>query len=644
MRNLKRIFSLLLTIALVLTYAPQIQLKAEAATVTSGYYQYKVSNGEVTIWGSDNSISGNITIPSTLGGYPVTTIGNYAFHNCTGLTSVTIPNSVTSINWHAFQNCTALTRITIPNSVTSIESYAFYNCDSLTRVTIPDSVTNLESWVFYSCDSLTSVTIGNSVPTIEHDSFANCTNLTSVTIGNSVTTIKEFAFSRTGLTSVTIPSSVTTIEGAAFGNCSSLKTIYFDGSAPERPKYDGDVFYGMETATAYYYPDKTWTTAAMQSLQNSDETIIWVSRGCKHSYTATVTQPTCATQGYTTHRCTKCGNSYKDSYTSTKDHNYGTWSKLDDTYHKRTCTVCQSATVKAAHNWDSGVITKQPSCQTGSKLYTCSTCGGTKTEVLAATIEHSYTTEVSPPTCTEQGYTTYTCGSCGYSYRDSYTSAKGHSYSSVVTPPTCKEQGYTTHTCKGCGHSYTDNYTDEAGHSYSNWIEVDGQTHKRICTVCLLATETEIHIYNPGTIKSPATCTEDEVKTYRCIYCEYVRDEVIPDSAKGHTYGDWEQVDETHHKHTCTVCTTHSETKEHTFGEDRVCTDCGYQNYILGDFTGDNEVTDADVIYLLWYTVFPEDYPLNGKLADFTGDNEVTDADVIYLLWHTVFPEDYPLE
>ena len=63
---------------------------------------------------------------------------------------------------------------------------------------------------------------------------------------------------------------------------------------------------------------------------------------------------------------------------------------------------------------------------------------------------------------------------------------------------------------------------------------------------------------------------------------------------------------------------------------------------VVGDFTGDGKVTDADVIYLLWYTVFPEDYPLN-QGGDFTGDGQVTDADVIYLLWHTVFPEDYPL-
>ena len=89
------------------------------------------------------------------------------------------------------------------------------------------------------------------------------------------------------------------------------------------------------------------------------------------------------------------------------------------------------------------------------------------------------------------------------------------------------------------------------------------------------------------------------------------------------------------------------------YNPDSTWTDAVMQNYggtitwkslrMLGDFDGDNLVTDADVIYLLWYTVFPEDYPLVGN-ADFDGDNQVTDADVIYLLWHTVFPEDYPLK
>ena len=75
------------------------------------------------------------------------------------------------------------------------------------------------------------------------------------------------------------------------------------------------------------------------------------------------------------------------------------------------------------------------------------------------TLSHLYTEAVTPPTCTEQGYTAYTCV-CGDSYVDDYVDATGHSYESTVTPPTESEQGYTTHICKSCGDSYTDTYTD----------------------------------------------------------------------------------------------------------------------------------------------------------------------------------------
>ena len=121
-----------------------------------------------------------------------------------------------------------------------------------------------------------------------------------------------------------------------------------------------------------------------------------------------------------------------------------------------------------------------------------------------------------------------------------------------------------------------------------------------------------------------------------CDICHYERE-------PGHLYGsDWSK-NTTHHWHECAACGDQADKAEHTLaaGDSSTCTVCG-KLYLPGDFNGDWLVTDADVIYLLWYTVFPEDYPLVSS-GDFNGDSLVTDADVIYLLWHTVFPEDYPL-
>jgi hypothetical protein len=87
----------------------------------------------------------------------VTSIGQFAFNYCTGLTSITIPNSVTQINPALFQGCSGLTSITIPNSVTSIEYGAFNNCTGLTSITIPNSVTKIESGAFARCPNLKTV-------------------------------------------------------------------------------------------------------------------------------------------------------------------------------------------------------------------------------------------------------------------------------------------------------------------------------------------------------------------------------------------------------------------------------------------------------------------------------------------------------
>ena len=194
------------------------------------------------LWGyKGNQPEGNIEIEE---GTKI--IAGGTFYDCTGLTSVSIPNSVKSIGDDAFAYCRGLMYVFIPTSVTIIGDYAFWHCTSLTAVDFPNSVTSIGKEAFSDCTSLTSITIPNSVRSIGEDAFGLCTGLTTVTIhcaeigpflcgnasirevilGDEVTSIGYSAFSNcTGLTSITIPNSVTSIESGAFYGCSGLTTV-----------------------------------------------------------------------------------------------------------------------------------------------------------------------------------------------------------------------------------------------------------------------------------------------------------------------------------------------------------------------------------------------------------------------------------
>ena len=121
------------------------------------------------------NLQGSIAIPAS-----VTSIGEYAFSYCSGLTSITIPDSVTSIGEKAFYNCSGLTSVTIGSGVTSIGEYAFSYCSGLTSITIPDSVTSIGEKAFYNCSGLTSVTIGSGVTSIGEYAFYICYKLVEV--------------------------------------------------------------------------------------------------------------------------------------------------------------------------------------------------------------------------------------------------------------------------------------------------------------------------------------------------------------------------------------------------------------------------------------------------------------------------------
>ena len=206
-----------------------------------------------TVTGIGTCTDKELIIPSEYNAKPVTSIGKDAFRFCSGLTSVTIPDSVTSIgeaafsgckelttvNWNAtactsagssdrpiFGDCSKLATVNIGNNVTTIPAATFFDCSGLTNITIPNSVTTIPAYAFNGCTGLMSITIPDSVTSIGDYAFRFCSGLTSITIPDSVTSIGEGAFLFcTSLTSVTIPDSVTSMGVGVFNGCSGLTSI-----------------------------------------------------------------------------------------------------------------------------------------------------------------------------------------------------------------------------------------------------------------------------------------------------------------------------------------------------------------------------------------------------------------------------------
>ena len=194
----------------------------------------------------------SITIPDS-----VTSIGDFAFHDTAYYNNnANWKNDVLYISNHLIK---AKDRISgdyvIKGGTKCIANNAFSNCTGLTSITIPDSVTSIGGYAFSGCTGLTSITIPDSVTSIDYDAFSGCTGLTNVTIGNSVTRIGYSAFyGCTSLTSITIPDSVTSIGNSAFYGCTGLKEVHI--SSVEKwcnIDFASNVYYGRDTANPLYY-------------------------------------------------------------------------------------------------------------------------------------------------------------------------------------------------------------------------------------------------------------------------------------------------------------------------------------------------------------------------------------------------------
>ena len=238
--------------ALILSVYPLVGM----GQTTVGAWTYIVENGGATITAS--TATGDVTIPSVLGGYAVkklgyswppifgngntsvtrvvipssvTSIAENAFYNCTSLASVTIPNRVTSIGRLAFYRCLGLATFTFEptSSLTSIGEFAFQTCVNLASISIPSSVTSIGPEAFAECASLASVTFEptSKVPKIDDNVFYGCRSLTSINLPSSVATIGYQAFKDCrGLASITIPNSVTSIGNNAFAFATILQRVF----------------------------------------------------------------------------------------------------------------------------------------------------------------------------------------------------------------------------------------------------------------------------------------------------------------------------------------------------------------------------------------------------------------------------------
>ena len=153
-----------------------LNTKDSTLTISGTGEMYNCSTSSSVPWSDYKIYIKYVTLPDGL-----TSIGNSAFWDCAGLTSITIPNSVTSIGNRAFSWCSGLTSVTIPNSVTSIGYLAFYSCESLTSITIPNSVTSIGEEAFYWCSRLTSVTLGKNLTSIGDKAFHYCNKIQEVT-------------------------------------------------------------------------------------------------------------------------------------------------------------------------------------------------------------------------------------------------------------------------------------------------------------------------------------------------------------------------------------------------------------------------------------------------------------------------------
>lgn len=346
----------------------------------------------------------------------VTSVGQRAFMHCTALESAALPDSLTEIKAGAFQDCTALKSINIPKGVTSIEAFAFSYCQALADVTLPEGIQGIDMCAFDSCPSLETIVLPPSTTYVKVSAFANCTSLKTIFLPQNAA--QETA---------SIPDTSAKIKYEIRGNFAYILEITPDSSntpvvIPDtirgyEVKYVEEEYrqYVSETGHTHKGGTATCTEKALcdicgnsydstDSTNHDADTSVWkydenghwnpcLRAGCEEHLNAAAhtfddgvitTKPTEKTEGVRTYTCEICGYEKTESVPKLGHIPSAKWS-YDSENHWKECTAedCDEKLELAAHTFDDGVITAEPTDTTdGVRTYTCTVCGYEKTESI----------------------------------------------------------------------------------------------------------------------------------------------------------------------------------------------------------------------------------------------------------------------
>ncbi|MBQ7295409.1 MAG: leucine-rich repeat domain-containing protein [Clostridia bacterium] len=532
---------LLLVITVMLCFAVTIAVSAteEETIYVEGYYGYTEKSGEATIIVVDRTISGDITVPSTLGGYVVTEIYESAFSYCESLTSITIPDSVESIGQYAFQKCSNLKSVTLTEGITNIENGIFALCYNLTEVNLPTSLTSIGDYAFTGCVELKDINLPINLNKIGSSAFNGCVSLQKIIIPDQVTVL-----------------------GSAFVDCVSLENLIIYGKNTNVSLAAIHIFQKPIDGVSW----NEWLTCRKKCMKNlieaeygsgevddvlaeefvnmtqeanNSDVIANIRIHC-HSgslaeayavkdeinyilfedYIPSTTEATCITKGSVTYTCPcGCGDSYsvEDDY-NTNNHEGETEIRG---YIAPTCTedgfTGDTYCLGCGELIEKGEVIPATDHKDEDGDDICDICGadlggedegggngdggsGEGGNGSGSECEHS---SIEVPlvnaTCTQGGMSYDICSECGETLSEIYdTDALGHDMSDFVQikAPTCTEKGEERADCSRCDY-YEIRKIKELGHAFGEWVTVKYPTAKetglkqRSCTVCG-ATEEEI--------------------------------------------------------------------------------------------------------------------------------------------------------